>query len=101
MFCASLLVGSPAIADAVPAEFVGTLRNEALAQKRKFFTNNCKGFRHSRHRPVLCSVHTGGSRPVGADFEVDASSRSTCRGRAPGVGFTDDSLFKNAPPTRM
>jgi hypothetical protein len=41
VFCASLLVGSPAIADAVPAEFVGTLGNEAHTQKKKSFTSNC------------------------------------------------------------
>ena len=53
VFCASLLVGSPAIADAVPAEFVGTLGNEAFAQKKKSFTSIATGFRHSRHRPFF------------------------------------------------
>ena len=44
MSCASLLVGPPpAIADAGPAEFVGTLGNEALAQRKKFFTSYCNG----------------------------------------------------------
>ena len=42
MSCTSLLIGSPpAIADAGPAESVGALGNEALAQKKKSFTSYC------------------------------------------------------------
>src|SRR5215471_631501 len=99
MFSASLLVESPpAIADAGPAEFVGTPGNEALAQKKKFFTSNCNRISTSRHRPVLCLVHTGVSRPVGADFEVDASSRSTCRGRVRQAPVLQTTVYSRTYP---